>query len=160
MIVNIISERTQEKSQEVHSTEPELVGRCIRNITVHINVEAICVYLRKRLFSISPTTPPPPPIIPTSRLLSYRAISNPAVILTPPPVYSVLESRQHTRHTKQYTLPYAAHQHHTLGTTHYTPQIPHYTLHATHYTVHTGHYRTSRRKNFCYCYDMGAFGPC
>ena len=67
----------------MHSTEPEFVGRCIiSNITVHINISKIHVSLRKRLFSNSPSTPPP--IIPTLRLLLYRAFSNPRLFSPPP----------------------------------------------------------------------------
>ena len=38
MIVNIISEKRKEKSQEVHSTEPVFISKCISNITVHMNI--------------------------------------------------------------------------------------------------------------------------
>ena len=41
MMVNITSEKTQKKSQEVQSTEPEFVGKCISNITVHISISKI-----------------------------------------------------------------------------------------------------------------------
>ena len=51
--------------QEVHSTEPELKKKCTSNITVHINIYKIRIYVRQRLFSISPRPPDysNPPII-------------------------------------------------------------------------------------------------
>ena len=66
----------------MHSTETELKSKCISNITVHINICKRRVYLRKRLFSISPRPPrlfqppdycyiepfPTPPIILNPRL--------------------------------------------------------------------------------------------
>ena len=62
----------------MHSTETELKSKCISNITVHINIYKRRVYLRKRLFSISPRPP----------RLFHRPIT---VILNhfqPPPDYS------------------------------------------------------------------------
>ena len=43
----------------MHSTETERKSKCISNITVHINIHKRQVYLRKKLFSISPRAPPP-----------------------------------------------------------------------------------------------------
>ena len=74
----------RKKSQEVHSTEPEFESKCISNISVHIDIWQIRVYLRKGLFSVSPSTPPPRLFQP-SRLLLYRAISSSPDYSHPPP---------------------------------------------------------------------------
>ena len=73
----------------MHSTEPEFISNCISNITVHMNIQKIRVYLRKRLFSISPSTPPP--IIPTPPIIAISNHFQPPRLFPPPRLFGTQE---------------------------------------------------------------------
>ena len=76
----------------MHSTETELKSKCISNITVHINIYKRRVYLRKRLFSISPRPPTDYSNPPDYCYIEPFPAPPPPDYSHPPPVYSILQS--------------------------------------------------------------------